>query len=325
MAGSLPLAAPPALPARPPCPRPPRQHHAPPARLPAPSCPPAGPKLYEANWLDLTRGGHIASVQCAEVGGWGWSDRVASPAARRRQRRPHAVTWPPPLHPSSSSLLLSCASATHASPAHPIHATRQPHAPPHSPPHGGACLPACPPPPLQVWCPLTREFASQYLDPKATATQRQLLYVMNPAKLRACQFLVQYHEQRWGPGQYHEQGWGVVQYHEQGWGWAAAGLRTWVGTGGPPLSLSALRHAAGLLRAAPHACLPRAPALCAPTYVPHPTLLACSQGSLPPATIHQCHLTLARHPATLPAHPHRTHPDPTPPSPLPQGRQGHRV
>ncbi|EFN57091.1 hypothetical protein CHLNCDRAFT_57434 [Chlorella variabilis] len=25
-----------------------------------------GPKLYEANWLDLTRGGHIASVQCAE-------------------------------------------------------------------------------------------------------------------------------------------------------------------------------------------------------------------------------------------------------------------
>lgn len=28
---------------------------------------PAGPKLYEANWLDLTRGGHIANVQCAEV------------------------------------------------------------------------------------------------------------------------------------------------------------------------------------------------------------------------------------------------------------------
>jgi len=27
----------------------------------------AGPKLYEANWLDLTRGGHIANVQCAEV------------------------------------------------------------------------------------------------------------------------------------------------------------------------------------------------------------------------------------------------------------------
>ena len=27
----------------------------------------SGPKLYEANWLDLTRAGHIANVQCAEV------------------------------------------------------------------------------------------------------------------------------------------------------------------------------------------------------------------------------------------------------------------
>ena len=26
-----------------------------------------GPKLYEANWLDLTRDGHIANVQCCEV------------------------------------------------------------------------------------------------------------------------------------------------------------------------------------------------------------------------------------------------------------------
>ena len=26
-----------------------------------------GPKLYEANWLDLTREGHIANVQCVEV------------------------------------------------------------------------------------------------------------------------------------------------------------------------------------------------------------------------------------------------------------------
>ena len=25
------------------------------------------PKLYEANWLDLTRAGHIANVSCAEV------------------------------------------------------------------------------------------------------------------------------------------------------------------------------------------------------------------------------------------------------------------
>jgi DNA excision repair protein ERCC-3 len=33
---------------------------------PLPPCPP-GPKLYEANWLDLTKAGHIANVQCAEV------------------------------------------------------------------------------------------------------------------------------------------------------------------------------------------------------------------------------------------------------------------
>ncbi|KAL4433953.1 hypothetical protein ABPG75_000394 [Micractinium tetrahymenae] len=72
-----------------------------------------GPKLYEANWLDLTRGGHIANVQCAEV-----------------------------------------------------------------------------------WCPLTREFAREYHRPGVSQTVRQLLYVMNPAKLRACQFLVQYHEAR---------------------------------------------------------------------------------------------------------------------------------
>jgi DNA excision repair protein ERCC-3 len=30
-----------------------------------------GPKLYEANWLDLTRAGHIANVQCCEVGAGG--------------------------------------------------------------------------------------------------------------------------------------------------------------------------------------------------------------------------------------------------------------
>lgn len=28
---------------------------------------PPGPKMYEANWLDLTRSGHIANVQCVEV------------------------------------------------------------------------------------------------------------------------------------------------------------------------------------------------------------------------------------------------------------------
>jgi len=72
-----------------------------------------GPKLYEANWLDLTRAGHIANVQCAEV-----------------------------------------------------------------------------------WCPMTPEFMREYRRKERTAGQKQLLYVMNPSKVRACQYLVHYHENR---------------------------------------------------------------------------------------------------------------------------------
>ncbi|KDD74832.1 hypothetical protein H632_c1046p0, partial [Helicosporidium sp. ATCC 50920] len=72
-----------------------------------------GPKLYEANWLDLTKAGHIARVQCAEV-----------------------------------------------------------------------------------WCPMTREFMGEYLRPGQSAPTKALLWIMNPAKLRAAQFLVRYHERR---------------------------------------------------------------------------------------------------------------------------------
>ena len=72
-----------------------------------------GPKLYEANWLDLTKAGHIANVQCAEV-----------------------------------------------------------------------------------WCPMTREFMREYRKKERTTGQKQLLYVMNPSKVQACQYLVQYHEAR---------------------------------------------------------------------------------------------------------------------------------
>ncbi|RWS26878.1 rad25/xp-B DNA repair helicase-like protein, partial [Leptotrombidium deliense] len=70
-----------------------------------------GPKLYEANWLELQTAGFIAKVQCAEV-----------------------------------------------------------------------------------WCPMTAEFYREYL---ATRTcKKMLLYVMNPNKFRACQFLIRYHEKR---------------------------------------------------------------------------------------------------------------------------------
>ncbi|KAI9306489.1 P-loop containing nucleoside triphosphate hydrolase protein [Cunninghamella echinulata] len=70
-----------------------------------------GPKLYEANWLDLANKGHIANVQCAEV-----------------------------------------------------------------------------------WCPMTPEFYKEYLY--ENNRKRTLLYVMNPKKFQACQYLIQYHEGR---------------------------------------------------------------------------------------------------------------------------------
>ncbi|KAL3284512.1 hypothetical protein HHI36_018670 [Cryptolaemus montrouzieri] len=70
-----------------------------------------GPKLYEANWLELQKRGFIARVQCAEV-----------------------------------------------------------------------------------WCPMTQEFYREYLVCKTS--KRLLLYVMNPNKFRATQYLIRYHERR---------------------------------------------------------------------------------------------------------------------------------
>lgn len=70
-----------------------------------------GPKLYEANWLELQKRGFIARVQCAEV-----------------------------------------------------------------------------------WCPMTPEFYREYLGCKMS--RKLLLYVMNPNKFRACQYLIRYHERR---------------------------------------------------------------------------------------------------------------------------------
>ncbi|KAG7867254.1 hypothetical protein KL918_002693 [Ogataea parapolymorpha] len=70
-----------------------------------------GPKLYEANWMELSQKGHIANVQCAEV-----------------------------------------------------------------------------------WCPMTSEFYQEYL--RESARKRMLLYIMNPTKFQACQFLIHYHEKR---------------------------------------------------------------------------------------------------------------------------------
>ncbi|XP_014279590.1 general transcription and DNA repair factor IIH helicase/translocase subunit XPB isoform X1 [Halyomorpha halys] len=70
-----------------------------------------GPKLFEANWLELQSRGYIARVQCAEV-----------------------------------------------------------------------------------WCPMTPEFYKEYLQ--CRTSKKLLLYVMNPNKFRAAQFLIRYHEKR---------------------------------------------------------------------------------------------------------------------------------
>lgn len=47
---------------------------------------------------------------------------------------------------------------------------------------------------VEVRCPMTAEFYKEYLtvDPR----KRQLLYVMNPQKFRACQYLIDFHEKR---------------------------------------------------------------------------------------------------------------------------------
>jgi len=71
-----------------------------------------GPKLYEANWMDLTAQGYLASVQCVEV-----------------------------------------------------------------------------------WCPMTGPFMREYLLAE-NSRLKQLLYVMNPAKIRATEFLMRFHEDR---------------------------------------------------------------------------------------------------------------------------------
>jgi len=70
-----------------------------------------GPKLYEANWMELAEQGHIARVQCAEV-----------------------------------------------------------------------------------WCPMTTEFYQEYLN--SNSKKQSLLWIMNPRKFQACQFLIDYHEKR---------------------------------------------------------------------------------------------------------------------------------
>lgn len=47
----------------------------------------------------------------------------------------------------------------------------------------------------EVWCPMTTEFYDEYLSTQDRGL-KQNLYVMNPRKIQACQFLIDYHERR---------------------------------------------------------------------------------------------------------------------------------
>lgn len=46
----------------------------------------------------------------------------------------------------------------------------------------------------EVWCPMTPEFYREYL--RNPSRKRILLHAMNPNKIQACQFLINYHESR---------------------------------------------------------------------------------------------------------------------------------
>ncbi|KAF2841369.1 DNA repair helicase rad25 [Patellaria atrata CBS 101060] len=47
----------------------------------------------------------------------------------------------------------------------------------------------------EVWCPMTTEFYTEYLNSTRT-NQRSLLFTMNPRKFQACQYLIDFHESR---------------------------------------------------------------------------------------------------------------------------------
>ena len=46
----------------------------------------------------------------------------------------------------------------------------------------------------EVWCEMTRAFFREYLHLPPKSRKRQLLYIMNPTKIQACQYLIEMHE-----------------------------------------------------------------------------------------------------------------------------------
>merc|ERR1711991_1181821 len=48
----------------------------------------------------------------------------------------------------------------------------------------------------EVWCPMTPEFYDAYLENRKDAKIQRSLYVLNPIKVRTCEFLIKYHKER---------------------------------------------------------------------------------------------------------------------------------
>jgi DNA excision repair protein ERCC-3 len=118
-----------------------------------------GPKLYEANWMDLTKQGFLASVQCAEV----WCPMTPE-FMREYLRTDRGQSTPAPATPAPATSGPSSASAASSSSSTP------------STPKASA--------PKTVPC---------YSYSNLT---RQLLYVSNPNKYHACDRLIQKHQAR---------------------------------------------------------------------------------------------------------------------------------
>lgn len=49
---------------------------------------------------------------------------------------------------------------------------------------------------VEVWCPMTPEFYAKYLEHDTNNAKKKFLYIMNPNKVRACEYLIRVHEKR---------------------------------------------------------------------------------------------------------------------------------
>eukprot|EP00798_Chlamydomonas_sp_ICE-L_P006586 gene6586-3238_t len=144
------------------------------------------PCTDEANWLDLTRAGHIANVPCTDEANW-----LDLTGAGHIVNVQCAEVWCP------MTKEFYCIEPEEFCCREPEERERAQEA-------------------TVVWCPMTKEFYSEYLK-KENAPRRQLLYVMNPNKFMACQFLIEYHERVRGDKiiVFSDNIWGLKEYAQR--------------------------------------------------------------------------------------------------------------